>query len=569
MSALTFAFRQADPEVIRGLSRQDIPEWLRTLYASRGIKSPSEIDTKLSGLLHYGSMSNIDSAARRLAKAIENSEQIVVVGDYDADGATATATAILGLRMLGAHQPQFVVPNRFAYGYGLSPEIVMLAAEHKPKLIVTVDNGIAAYSGVEKARSMGIDILVTDHHLAGDTLPDTELIVNPNQHGCQFAGKNTAGVGVLFYTLLATRAVMMDAGKFTPENRPKLENLLDLVALGTVADVVKLDENNRRLVAAGLKRIRIGCARPLIRSLYSIGNRPESFAIAGDLGFYVGPRLNAAGRMDDMSLGIQGLIESDTGRAREIAQALEQINQDRKETQKQMEEEAAALACTNLSPHLQSSLVLHQAEWHEGIIGLVASRMKEQHWLPTIVFCQEKDGHLKGSGRSIPGLHLRDALDWVDRKLPGAIIKFGGHAMAAGLTIHRESLEAFQRLFDQVCKEWLTPEALQRKLMLDTPPDFDAMDVHMAQTIESLVWGQGFEEPIFGSRLPIVSQEVFKDKHLRFVAHFGNRRVKGICFNRTTHIGSDELVAWRLTVNRWNGTANASIQVEQTFPAAA
>ncbi len=563
--SISYGFRIIDDEACARLQQEGMPAWLARLYASRGVKTAQEVRPHLSELLHYRTMRNIDATARRIARAIEEGETIVVVGDYDADGATATAAAILGLRMLGAREPRFVVPDRFKHGYGLSAEVARLAAEHRPSLLITVDNGIGAFSGVEEARRLGMDVIITDHHLAGDRLPDTPWIVNPNQPGCVFAGKHTAGVGVLFYVLLATRSLLMTAGRWTQAQKPRLESLLDLVALGTVADVVQLDANNRRLVAAGLARIRNGQSRALVRHLFDLSRRTTAYATASDLGFYVGPRINAAGRMVDMTLGIQGLI-ADGERAAEIAQALDDINRERKETQKQMELQAAALLDEIGGLSAPAGLVLYRPEWHEGVIGLVASRVKEKYWRPTIVLCDDQDGHLKGSGRSIVGLHLRDALDWIDRKLPGSILKFGGHAMAAGLTLRREALEAFRNAFVDVCARWLSPQALERQLLLDTPAAWSEIDFAAASTLESLVWGHGFEEPIFGSSLPIVRQEILKDAHLRFeVDAGGGRRLKGICFGRTAPIEPGHMVAWRLMAERWNGYENATIRVEQVF----
>lgn len=559
-----YAFRASDESIAKRLEKQGLEPWLAALFAARGVTDAQDAQPRIGGLLHYGSLLNIEAGARRIARAIEGRESIVVVGDYDADGATATATAILGLRMLGANHPRFVVPDRFKHGYGLSPEVVRLAAQHHPKLIITVDNGIAAFSGIEEARRLGIDVVVTDHHLAGDRLPDTPWIINPNQPQCHFGGKNTAGVGVLFYTLLATRALLMEAGRFN--EKPRLEALLDLVALGTVADVVRLDTNNRRLVGAGLSRIRSGASRPLLKHLFSLSRREAQHAASSDLGFYIGPRINAAGRMEDMTLGIQGLLSDDDGRALEIAQALDSINRERKETQRQMEQEAAALMDEEAHAAGAAGLVLYRGDWHEGVIGLVASRVKEKHWRPTLVFCDDKEGHLKGSGRSIPGLHLRDAIDWVGRLQPNSILKFGGHAMAAGLTIRREALESFRAAFADVCGQWLTPDALQRRAILDAPPPLSAINYDMAQTIESLVWGQGFEEPLFGSVLPIVRQEVLKEAHLKLeIDAGGGRRLKGICFGRTHPIEPHQMVAWRVVAERWNGRLGAAIRVEQVF----
>jgi len=563
---LKYQFRTQDLASSQRLQADGLPAWLANLCASRGVTQAEDVQPKLPGLLHFQSMRNIDASARRIAQAIENGERIVVVGDYDADGATATAVAILGLRMMGAQDPQFVVPDRFKHGYGLGPAVVEVAAGKSPSLIITVDNGIAAFAGIDEARRRGIDVVVTDHHLAGDRLPDTPWIVNPNQPQCGFEGKNTAGVGVMFYTLLAVRALMLQAGRWTPQSKPALEGLLDLVALGTVADVVRLDANNRRLVGAGINRIRQGVTRPLIRHLFEASRRMASHACSSDLGFYVGPRINAAGRMKDMSLGIQGLLCDDDARAQEIAAGLDTINRDRRETQKQMEDEAVEMLAGIEVDSSACGMVLYKRQWHEGVIGLLASRIKERRWRPTLVFCDDHDGNLKGSGRSVPGLHLRDAIDWLDRLHPGIVLKFGGHAMAAGLTIHKDGLDVFKEAFDQICAERLSPEALQNCLLLDEPPDWPLVSLDTALQIERLVWGQGFDEPVFGGALPLRKQEVIKDAHLKLEINAGvGRIIRGICFNRTQPIEPQHLCAWSLVVERWKDRVTPSIRVNHVF----
>jgi len=567
---LKYRFRPQDAATgaaIEQLQAEGMPGWLAALCAARGVKSSKEAHPKLSDLLHFESMLNMDAVARRIAQAIENTERIVVVGDYDADGATATAVAVLGLRMLGAKDPGFVVPDRFKHGYGLSPAVVDLAAEQAPNLIITVDNGIAALQGIAAARKRGIDVVVTDHHLAGDRLPDTPWIVNPNQPGCRFEGKNTAGVGVMFYTLLATRAVMLQAGKWPTQDKPALEVLLDLVALGTVADVVRLDANNRSLVSAGISRIRRGASRPLIKHLFEVSRRQAAHATSSDLAFYVGPRINAAGRMEDMAMGIQGLLCDDDLRAKEIAATLDTINRERKHTQKQMEEEASQMLADAEMDADASGIVLYKRQWHEGVIGLLASRVKERRWRPALVFCDDHDGNLKGSGRSVPGLHLRDAIDWLDRLHPDVILKFGGHAMAAGLTIRKEYLDVCREAFDQICAERLGPEALQNCLMLDAPPEWEDVHLKTALQIEQMAWGQGFEEPVFGGILPLRKQDVIKDAHLKLEIDAGAGRViKGICFNRVKPIDPLDVCAWKLVVERWKDREMPSIRVVDILP---
>jgi len=555
-----YAFRRPNEPVERALIAQGWAPWLARLLSARGVGSPEEARPALSGLLHYGSLRHIDAVAQRLGRAIESGQRIVVVGDYDADGATATAVAGLGLRMLGAQDVRFVVPDRMRHGYGLSPEVVRLAAEHRPQVLVTVDNGITAFSGVELARTLGIDVIVTDHHLAADRLPDTPWIVNPNQPGCGFAGKSTAGVGVIFYVLLAVRARQMRAGG----DRAPLESLLDLVALGTVADVVPLDANNRRLVAAGLQRIRAGRSRPLISRLFEVARREPTLATSSDLGFCIAPRLNAAGRLQDMALGIEGLLCEDPVRAQEIAQALDAINRERRVVQQQ----AQAEACTRIEEEAfgaRAGIVVYQADWHEGVVGLVASQIKERYWRPTIVLCDAQDGSVKGSGRSIPGLHLRDALVDIERLHPGLITRFGGHAMAAGLVLPKAHVPVFQDAFESLCQQRLDPQRLQRVALLDEPPPPSQWTLSTSQALRFYPWGQHFDEPTFGSALPIVHQEVVKDAHLRIEVDADGRRIKGICFGRTDPIPDGALCAWKLDTQRYQARDYVSIRVEGVY----
>lgn len=552
-----YAFRRPNEPAALALMNQGCAPWLARLLSARGVSCAEEAKPALSGLLHYSALRHIDAVAQRLGRAIESQERIVVVGDYDADGATGAAVAVLGLRMLGARDVRFVVPDRVRHGYGLSPELVRLAAEHRPQVLVTVDNGIAAFSGVECARTLGIDVVVTDHHLAADRLPDTPWIVNPNQPGCGFAGKNTAGVGVIFYVLLAVRARQMQAGR----DRAPLESLLDLVALGTVADVVPLDANNRRLVAAGLQRIRAGRTRPIISRLFEAAKREPTLATSSDLGFYIGPRLNAAGRLQDMTLGIEGLLCEDPVRAQEIAQALDAINRERRAVQQQAQSEACALIDEEAFG-TRAGIVVYQADWHEGVVGLVASQIKERYWRPTVVLCDAEDGSVKGSGRSIPGLHLRDALVDIDRLHPGLITRFGGHAMAAGLTLPKGHVPVFQDAFESLCQARLDPQRLHRVVLLDEPPPPSEWTLSTSQILRSYPWGQHFDEPTFGSALPIVRQEVIKDAHLRIEVDAEGRRIKGICFGRTDPIPDGALCAWKLDAQRYQERDYVSIRVE-------
>ncbi len=408
------------------------PVWAR-LYAARGVTHPEQIAHRLPHLLPPAGLLHIERAAALLADAIRDGKRLLIVADYDADGATACAVGVRGLRLLGA-QVDYIVPNRIEHGYGLSPDIVQLAAERDPDLLLTVDNGIAAVEGVAAANALGIPVLVTDHHLPGDALPDAACIVNPNQPGCAFASKNLAGVGVMFYVLLALRAELRQRGVFADQAEPDLRSLLDLVALGTVADVVKLDANNRTLVENGLARMRAGKASAGIDALFHAAGRDPARATVFDLGFMLGPRLNAAGRLDDMSLGIECLLADDPGIAKELAQQLDSLNRARREVEADMLEEALAILAT-FNPGDSHSLTAYQPGWHDGVIGILASRLKDKFHRPTVVFAASESGELKGSGRSIPGLHLRDALDLIDKRHPGLILKFGGHAMAAGLSL--------------------------------------------------------------------------------------------------------------------------------------
>lgn len=526
----------------------NLPPWQARLLACRGAGEALDAELPITRLLHWQGLRGVRETAQR----------IVIVGDYDADGATATAVMVLGLRMLGAQSVDFVVPDRIKHGYGLSRAVVDMAQNLAPGLIITVDNGISAHDAIDYARSCAIDVVVTDHHLAGETLPPTDWIVNPNRPECGFEAKYTAGVGVAFYVLLAARAAL--------RSDAPLQDLLDLVALGTVADVVPMRTNNRILVRYGLARIRRGMCRPLIKALFEVSGRGHPWASAADLGYAIAPRINAAGRIDDMALGIRGLLEDDEGRAREIAAALHEINEQRRAVQQEMELDARALLPQDIEG--RSSLVVFLPDGHKGVIGLVASRLKEQAWRPTIVLCPSaKEGILKGSGRSIAGLHLRDALIEVRQQLPEqAMPTFGGHAMAAGLTLRMQDLEAFKAVFEHVCKQHLQPHQLTRTLLLDTPPDDADLTLQAAHWIEQYPWGAGFEEPIFGSTLNIVEQQTLKDKHLKLTVRLRDGRMaRGILFGRPEPLPQDALLAWRPTVNRYNGREYLDIRVEQVL----
>jgi single-stranded-DNA-specific exonuclease len=560
---LNLQVRSCPTDALRGLQSAGIPPLLARLYAARGVTGPEQLKSRLAELLPYSSMKNVETAAQRLADGIAHGEQMLIVGDYDADGATASAVAMTGLAALGA-KVDYLVPNRFEFGYGLSPEIVALAAEHKPDLLITVDNGIAAHAGIDAAHQLGIDVLVTDHHLPGDTLPDA-LIVNPNQPGCTFPSKHLAGVGVMFYVLLALRAELRKRGAFSSRAEPNLGELLDLVALGTVADVVKLDANNRLLVAQGLKRMQEGRARPGIQALFAAAGRKAEKAGAEDLGFVVGPRLNAAGRLADMTVGIECLLAEDMAHALPLARELDQLNRARREIEADMQDQALALL-DGIQVADGASLTLFDPAWHQGVVGLLASRLKERHHRPTIIFADGGDGLLKGSGRAIPGLHLRDALDAVDRRAPGLILKFGGHAAAAGLTLRREGFDQFKALFETVAHESLTAADLTRVIETDGELSAAEFTLENAQSLAATVWGQGFPTPLFHGEFNVQSQRLVGEKHLKLrlsqsLTSKGGIQADAILFNQETPLPERIQAVYRLEVNEWKGSLNLQLMV--------
>lgn len=542
--------RPYSPAVAERLRLTGLPPLLARLYAARGVAAPGEMKHKLAELLPYREMKHCEAAAVRLADAIARREKLLVVADYDADGATACAVAITGLTALGANI-EYVVPNRFEYGYGLSPEIARLAAERRPDLLITVDNGIAAHAGISEARRLGMDVLVTDHHLPGDTLPDA-LIVNPNQPGCGFASKNLAGVGVMFYVLMALRAELRLRGVFTDKTQPNLAELLDLVALGTVADVVRLDANNRLLVAQGLSRMQKGQARPGIRALFAAAGRKMERAGAEDLGFVIGPRLNAAGRLADMSVGIECLLAEDEATAKKLAGELDRLNRERREIEADMQDQALALL-DGIAVHEGASLTLFDPAWHQGVVGLLASRLKERHHRPTIIFADGGDGLLKGSGRAIPGLHLRDALDTVDRRAPGLILKFGGHAAAAGLTLRREDFNRFAAAFEQVARENLSAADLEKQIETDGELDPAECTLENAEAIRAAVWGQGFPAPAFHGTFTVQSQRLVGEKHLKLRLAGAGMAADAMLFFHDEPLPERIQAVFRPEVNEWNG----------------
>ena len=442
---------------------------LKKLYTSRGICTDQELDNSTKSLIHANKLKGISDACELLYDAFLKHKKIIIIGDFDADGATSTALTLLSLKALGFKDVDYLIPNRFDYGYGLSPEIVDLAIQQHAQLIMTVDNGISSISGVAHAKSLGLDVLVTDHHLPGDEVPIADAIVNPNQHGCDFPSKNLAGVGVAFYVMLSLRSLMQKKGVFTHIAPPNLANFLDIVALGTVADVVKLDANNRTLVHQGLARIRAGFCRPGISALIQVSKRNQQQLVASDLGFSLGPRLNAAGRLDEMSHGVELLLCDDPVQANSLATELDALNLSRREIEQSMQQEALnSLEKLSIDQaNLPYALCLFEADWHQGVIGLVASRIKEKYYRPTFAFARANDGEIKGSARSIPGIHIRDMLDLVDKKIPGVILKFGGHAMAAGLSLLEKDFSLFNDTLNSILKEQVTDDVLQNIILSD------------------------------------------------------------------------------------------------------
>ncbi len=543
------------------LAQQGLHPVLARLVAARGLADPRELTTTLDALIAPAALTQVGTAASFLADAIDAGKRLVIVADYDCDGATACAVAIRGLRAMGA-TVDYIVPNRFEYGYGLTPEIVELTAREKsPDIIITVDNGIASIAGVAEANRRGIAVVVTDHHLPGEQLPDAAVIVNPNQPGCGFPSKNLAGVGVMFYTLLALRAELRQRGRFDTATQPRLDALLDLVALGTVADVVRLDANNRILVAQGLQRIRQGRAHPGIAALFSVAGRETRKATPFDLGFTAGPRLNAAGRLADMSLGIECLLTDDNTRAWAIARELDTINRERRDIEAGMQE-AALTSLENIDPRDNATLTLFNPDWHQGVIGIVASRLKEKFYRPTITFASAGDGLIKGSGRSIPGFHLRDALDLVYKRHPTLIDKFGGHAMAAGLTLREADFPAFAAAFEAVGREWLTENDLEHVIETDGPLEPEYFSLDFIGTLDKQVWGQGFPHPLFCDEFRVLNQRVLKERHLKLQLEKDGRQYDAIWFNHADGLPSRIRAAYRLDANEFNGRTTVQLMIE-------
>ena len=566
--------RSVSQENVAALQASGLPPLMSRLFAARGISHVAQVASNLSGLLPPQSLTNNQAMAKLLADAIGENKKFLVIGDYDADGATATAVAVRGLRMFGANV-SFLVPNRFEYGYGLTPEIVALAATQNPDVIITVDNGIASVDGVNAANALGIQVLITDHHLPGQETPQAACIINPNQHGCTFASKNLAGVGVMFYALLALRAEMRERGVYANAAEPNLTELLDLVALGTVADLVKLDENNRILVEQGLRRIRAGACSQGITALLRVAGREPSKASAQDLGFYVGPRLNAAGRLDDMTLGIQCLLAGSEVEAAVIAQQLHALNLQRRSIEADMQD-SANISLDDVQVESQYSISIYQPDWHQGVIGILASRIKERHHRPVIAFADAGDGLIKGSGRSITGLHLRDALDLLSKHQPNLIVKFGGHAMAAGLTIRSDDFELFKNGFEAVVRSLITEADLESVLEVDGSLSGDEMTFQTAQILENQVWGQGFAPPLFYDEFEVLNQRLLGEKHLKLTLkplsaqvspmRSGIGAIDAIYFNQTDFLNERIQAIYQLQTNSYNGAQKVQLNLRYVTP---
>ncbi|WP_249672262.1 single-stranded-DNA-specific exonuclease RecJ [Pseudomonas abieticivorans] len=552
----------------------ELPPLLTRLYAARGVQSEAELDKSLARLIPFQQLKGIDAAVDLLVVALERRQRILIVGDFDADGATASTVGLLGLRLLGAAHVDYLVPNRFEYGYGLTPEIVKVALERQPDLLVTVDNGISSVEGVAAAKAAGLTVLVTDHHLPGHELPAADAIVNPNQPGCEFPSKALAGVGVIFYVLMALRARLRSLGHYDSKPQPNIGELLDLVALGSVADVVPLDANNRILVHQGLERIRAGRARPGLKAILEVAKRDHSRITSTDLGFILGPRLNAAGRLDDMSLGIECLLTDDTALAREMAGQLDELNQDRKSIEQGMQREALAQLKDLPLESMPFGLCLFDADWHQGVIGILASRLKEKYHRPTIAFADAGEGMLKGSARSVPGFHIRDALDAVAAKHPDLISKFGGHAMAAGLSLPEGNFPAFAEAFDQQVRRQLQEEDLTGRLLTDGSLAVEEFHLELARALRHAgPWGQHFPEPLFHGVFQLVEQRVVGERHLKVVlkSECGSVKLDGIAFGIDREIWPNPTVRWvelayKLDLNEFRGNETVQLMIAHMEP---
>ena len=564
--------REIPPRSVWALEQAGVHPLLARLYAARGVLGKEELDDGLARLLPPDTLKGTREAAVLLAAAIRDDKRLCIVADYDCDGATACAVAVRGLKLLGAKHVAYLVPDRVVDGYGLTPPIAERVADGGADMLITVDNGIASVDGVAAAKARGLQVLVTDHHLPGPQLPDADVLVNPNQPGCEFQSKSIAGVGVMFYVLLALRSELRVRGVFDAGSQPKLDVLLPLVALGTVADVVKLDANNRRLVAQGLRRIRAGALPAGIAALFTAAGRKAPVATTFDFGFALGPRINAAGRLADMTLGIECLLTDDAGRADELARLLDGINRERRDIEGGMREQALLLAESLFDvdgsggESVPAAISVFDAAFHEGVVGIVASRLKDRFHRPTFVFAASgapgKEQELKGSGRSIPGFHLRDALDLVSKRHPGVLLRFGGHAMAAGCTVARDQSGTFERALAQVATEWLDAASLTRRIDTDGPISAEYMRVDLVDTLHREVWGQGFAPPTFSEEVEVISQRLVGEKHLALRLKHQGKPVDGIWFGHTEPLPPKVVLAFRLDADEWQGVRRVRFLIE-------
>jgi single-stranded-DNA-specific exonuclease len=565
---MQFIPRDIPPRDAWTLEQAGVHPLLARLYAARGVNTVDALDASLAKLLPPTGLKGVQQAAELLANAMAANQHLCVVADYDCDGATACAVAVRGLRLLGAKRVSYLVPDRVVDGYGLTPPIAERVKASGADVLITVDNGIASVDGVARARALGLQVLVTDHHLPAEVLPEADAMVNPNQPGCTFESKSLAGVGVMFYVLLVLRALLRERGAFTVAQQPKLDTLLPLVALGTVADVVKLDANNRRLVAQGLARVRKGQMPPGMAALFAAAGRQSAQCSAQDFGFALGPRINAAGRLSDMTLGIECLITDEVGRATELATQLDRINRERRDIEGDMRAQALELAQDMFDPNEPAppALCVFDPDFHEGVVGIVAARLKDIHHRPTFVFApsqaEGKEHELKGSGRSIPGFHLRDALDLVAKRHPGVLLRFGGHAMAAGCTIDEDQLATFEEALQEVAQAWLDESTLQRRLETDGPlaPEYRRPD--LADSLAAEVWGQGFAPPVFNELVEVTSQRLVAEKHLSLKLKHQGQLVDGIWFGRVEPVPAQAHLAFRIETDAWQGQRRVRFVVE-------
>mgnify|MGYP000665887684 FL=1 len=555
--------RRFDRNVVQALTNRGFPEPLARALAARHVTSPSDLDYEFKEMLSPWDLKNCREAGEAIADAIWKQKKIVIIGDYDCDGATAVSVGILGLQALGAFNVSYLIPDRDKDGYGLSPQLVDRAAAAGAELIITVDNGISSVAAVEHAKTLGIEAVVTDHHLPGDEIPDT-LVVNPNQRGDTFPSKSLAGVGVIFYVLIAVRSALRAKGAYPNGKQPNLQHLIDLVALGTVADVVPLDRNNRILVSKGLDSIRAGKMQPGVSALLSVAGKNAHRISANDLGYILGPRINAAGRLDSINKGVECLTSYDYNTALFYAKELDQINAERRNREVSMQSDAI-LSLQTISVDDSNSIVLKGDDWHAGIIGLVASRIKEQTYRPVIAFApSEENGEhvLKGSGRSIPGIHLRDALDRVSKLSPGLILKFGGHAMAAGLTIRKDAFDEFKELFARAVKELSDPEMFERNIVTDGELRASDFNIELVEAIRKHVWGQAFPEPLFANQFKVLSQRVLKDQHLKLSLGVDGREIQAIWFRHKRELPPTVRLAYKLDINDFRGRQSVQLIIE-------